>query len=162
MVQEGEYMISFTPVAVFHMYSGLQWECNNTSNLLAKRSLNKSSLAFKKAMSEMFTFLVLQNVFRSKIIITICLKSLKMWKYWTNIAKAYSGWWYIEHILSNVAGHLWEMTDLKYPERNVLHILSGKVPKQHCSKKVGWQNCSMLPCLSSASRFMSYCFLVYY
>ncbi len=27
-------------------------------------------------------------------------------------------------------------TDLKYPDRNLLPILSGKVPKQHCSKKV--------------------------
>uniref|UniRef100_A0A8C0YIP2 Large ribosomal subunit protein eL27 n=2 Tax=Cyprinus carpio TaxID=7962 RepID=A0A8C0YIP2_CYPCA len=27
-------------------------------------------------------------------------------------------------------------TDLKYPDRNLLPIHSGKVPKQHCSKKV--------------------------
>ncbi len=33
-------------------------------------------------------------------------------------------------------------TDLKYPDRNLLPILNGKVPKQHCSKKVARQNCS--------------------
>ncbi len=27
-------------------------------------------------------------------------------------------------------------TDLKYPDRNLLPILNGKVPKQHCSKKL--------------------------
>ncbi len=64
---------------------------------------------------------------------------------WTDI-----GWWYTWQLfeqccratLVHVCGQKairWDtgyMTDLKYPDRNVLPIFSGKLPKQHCFKKL--------------------------
>ncbi len=116
----------------------------------------------------MFTFLVLQNVFRSKIIITICLKSFKLWKYWTNIAKSYSGWWYIEHFLSNVAGHLWEM--LPSMSNQVMHRTHdrSKVSRKKFVTHSQWESAqatslkkswlAKLPLSIISQHFMSYVF----
>ncbi len=41
-------------------------------------------------------------------------------------------------------------TDLKYPDRNVFAILTGKVLKQNCSKKLAGKIAQKLPCVSSA------------
>ncbi len=58
------------------------------------------------------------------------------------------GWWYTGQLFQQCCRQQatrWDTgptTNLKYPDKNLLTILNGKVPKQRCSKKFAWQNCS--------------------